>query len=157
MKSILMATETHHIRCVISASFIINQLTEMPTILYFPSRHMANLHSSILVPRPSLIIYFDIQFYWHTSSMFNTCRVNRQQYIQSLHSLRLAPHCTVFIVLHDSVGNNPFHYLVSHYTIYDVQHHLHPQNIRHYHLRPQNHWPVLWDILDNFNSDLFSC
>lgn len=32
-----MATETHQVRCVISASIIINQLPEMPTILYFVS------------------------------------------------------------------------------------------------------------------------
>ena len=38
-------------------------------------------------------------------------------------------------------GRYPYHHVVLCYTIYDVQHHLHPQNIRHCadHLRPHYH------------------
>ena len=134
-----------------------NNILQMPTFVYlcFSTCTLWDFVTHCkpqvgLVPRASTNLF---------SFTLPCPRVTRQQYSWSMHLLWPAPRCPLFILLHGSVGDNPYNYVVFCYTIYDVHHHRHPQNIRHCadHLRPRYHWPVLGNVLDNFNSDLFPC
>ena len=162
MKLIWLATEAHQLHHDIV----------IPVSDLFPE---TELHSTDANFRVLVLFYMHIMGFCHTLQTSSQPRSSGLHYFYPLHfhvqgrpgnsthglcTHHGSPHivlCSFCYMAQWAI--TPYNYVVFCYTIYDVQHSLHPQNIRYCadHLRPHYHWPVLGNVLDNFNSDLFPC